>query len=1413
MPDSGPDSGPDLDLMRCMFKIFEVPRKHSIVVIKKAPRKYAHSFDSDDNQKAGMLELRMQEAIRRSGKSLEYWISDILSEKEHMRADNRKQDYRQAEMPDDRFHDSYGTPYDGQVYGDLVDRVRLLEQSLRAEHAASLSETSRPSNYDEDARALIEGLRARQNFTNRDEQISDRLMEMLNKISDLENKLEDMSSITMQKPDSANHDEKNEQLMRLEDQLQKLEEQLQDHHQKRADHSASHKKSLTARKAGNAPKGRDAFQKAMQNIAKNEEDSLSHKDSPSSTMIGRSHAERRAIERQFSILMHKMDDLAEKSSNRDVLESLQEELAELRMYVSRQDMAPQLERLQESLSKIKENGSREALGVLETDLNRIAEFLLKSPDLTQLPDQATAIIREINRLSDGLLATSQQNNSALNENRQEIVKDLEASLTGLRNDIIANLNGHENTDDASGNGLNASLFEKRLLALGEHIDGIGQHISKRINDVDNQLGTVQNQLGDNFDSRLSKQVEGLRKQIGSVLENVSGKVDGVEKQLTRASEKLEALGNIRYGSLESTQELAAMEGRLVKAAERLEKASLDAAGTQASGVLLAHDAINRNELKDELNVLASRLGTQFDAMAKEKTVDKSSLLQLTKEFSAFESRLERSLDARFENLAKSSSQTQQTNFDQIDLKEQVEILSSEFNASLLSEKDNMVNHIDQAMSQIQKLLKEQHETLKTIASRADSLQMGSPFYIEDEVQESSLEIEKKDFHITAESLDELEENLSPEEMMLKRMREHVKARKPDDALIEPGEDDRPLAPGAGKPDLTDAELQSVDDEYGELSLSVEAIIETRDDINDEYDERDDDLIDQKASEPSSQRSKTDFIAAARRAAQAAASEQASLNASTPDTAQKSTLTAFREKLNMVSKIRRNAKDDGVKEDGLEEFSSTGTSYKEAQSYSHNADTEQKTISDDLENSVHLNEEEIIHSLSDEDTTSSNRTKVLTFALVIAVFGAGYLLLREPVSNLFYGLSNGLNEEPITLKNAPVDVPLPEKPVQEIPTLQDERGGGQFGVPEKNKPLEETIEAVPEVQTNLSPLGKTPQKDVVTLAQNAFGIDNKTITQAIQPDTVHDRAGEQVLSNPLIKKQLATVPPETLSPKLKTALLKDDPAAYLEMARRYSVGDLVASDLKKAAFWYEQAALKEHAVAQFRLGTLFEEGIGIAKNPEKAKEWYLKAAQNGNARAMHNLAVLNTEGAFGSPDFSKAFKWFERAANYGVKDSQFNLGILYVRGLGTPVSLTQAYKWFDIVAKGGDVDAAEKRDDIAKALNDEQLKNAQNESQIWVKNKWIESANVIAVKADYWRDGKEQVHNNTNPETKNQLTSSNLVKETQLQLNGLGFDAGKADGIIGEQTKKAVRSFEYELGLPQTGKISKKLLEILKAQKI
>jgi len=306
---------------------------------------------------------------------------------------------------------------------------------------------------------------------------------------------------------------------------------------------------------------------------------------------------------------------------------------------------------------------------------------------------------------------------------------------------------------------------------------------------------------------------------------------------------------------------------------------------------------------------------------------------------------------------------------------------------------------------------------------------------------------------------------------------------------------------------------------------------------------------------------------------------------------------------------------------------------------------------------------------------------------------------------------------------------------------------------------------------------------------------------ITADPAAASAGGQPAAAPVAPAAAITVPDSIQPPALADAARNGDGLALFEIGARFTEGRGLPTDLKQAASWYQLSADKGFAPAQYRLASMYEKGNGIDRDLAKAKQYYQQAADQGNASAMHNLAVLFASGAVGPQDYAAAADWFTKAANFGVSDSQFNLAILYARGNGVKKDLSESYKWFAIAAKAGDKDAAQKRDEVANALTNDQLQAAKANADLWKPQPLDDKANRADI-PDAW-SGKG-VHTAS-------IDMKKAVRNIQAILNNNGFDAGTPDGNMGDKTVSALKSFQKSVGLTPDGKITDQVVKQLLAR--
>ncbi len=238
-------------------------------------------------------------------------------------------------------------------------------------------------------------------------------------------------------------------------------------------------------------------------------------------------------------------------------------------------------------------------------------------------------------------------------------------------------------------------------------------------------------------------------------------------------------------------------------------------------------------------------------------------------------------------------------------------------------------------------------------------------------------------------------------------------------------------------------------------------------------------------------------------------------------------------------------------------------------------------------------------------------------------------------------------------------------------------------------------------------------------------------QSAQPQTPAPAKQHQA-SAPVALTAHNELPVDIGTAALRHAAANGDPAATFEIGERYLNGTGVTANAQEAIKWFERAVAKGSAPAAFRLGMAYEKGQGVQRDRGRARTNYVLAAERGHLKAMHNLAVMMVEdsGPSGKPDYASAIPWFRQAADRGLRDSQYNLGVLYARGMGVSQNLAESYRWFSLAANQGDTDAAKKRDDVAKRLDQQTLMAARLAVQTWQAQPADGSVNNPPLRAEW-----------------------------------------------------------------------------------
>jgi localization factor PodJL len=111
-----------------------------------------------------------------------------------------------------------------------------------------------------------------------------------------------------------------------------------------------------------------------------------------------------------------------------------------------------------------------------------------------------------------------------------------------------------------------------------------------------------------------------------------------------------------------------------------------------------------------------------------------------------------------------------------------------------------------------------------------------------------------------------------------------------------------------------------------------------------------------------------------------------------------------------------------------------------------------------------------------------------------------------------------------------------------------------------------------------------------------------------------------------------------------------PPALYRLGSFYEKGQGVKKDLNKARQLYLQAADKGNAKAIHNLAVLYAEGIDGKPDYTVAGQWFRKAALRGVADSQYNLGILYARGIGVDQNLAESYKWFALAAAQGDQDA-------------------------------------------------------------------------------------------------------------------------------------------------------------------
>jgi localization factor PodJL len=110
-----------------------------------------------------------------------------------------------------------------------------------------------------------------------------------------------------------------------------------------------------------------------------------------------------------------------------------------------------------------------------------------------------------------------------------------------------------------------------------------------------------------------------------------------------------------------------------------------------------------------------------------------------------------------------------------------------------------------------------------------------------------------------------------------------------------------------------------------------------------------------------------------------------------------------------------------------------------------------------------------------------------------------------------------------------------------------------------------------------------------------------------------------------------------------------PSQY-RLASLYREGRGVAKDAALAFQWFDRAAAQGHVLAMHNAGVLLAEGVHGAPDYAGAALWFRRAAEHGVKDSQFNVAILFARGLGVNQDLGEAYRWFSLAAMQGDPDA-------------------------------------------------------------------------------------------------------------------------------------------------------------------
>jgi len=357
-------------------------------------------------------------------------------------------------------------------------------------------------------------------------------------------------------------------------------------------------------------------------------------------------------------------------------------------------------------------------------------------------------------------------------------------------------------------------------------------------------------------------------------------------------------------------------------------------------------------------------------------------------------------------------------------------------------------------------------------------------------------------------------------------------------------------------------------------------------------------------------------------------------------------------------------------------------------------------------------------------------------------------------------------------------------------------------------LEEAMDSNPEalaVELNkIEPSAPPPPQEAAPKIVEAptFQGAPETAAAAIEPPT----ASPDISAN---KVQVKDINPDNDLPQvvkeIEAQAFAGVPEAQHDLAAIYTAGHGgVEQNYERAAMWFAKAAESGVGNAAYNLGVLHHQGIGVKPDLGKAIDWYGKAAALDHPEAQYNLGIAYVEGIGVSYDPERATNYFKSAAMQGIMEAAYNLGLIYENGLLGAPKPEEALIWYKAAADQGSPEAQAALEQLARNLDISMDK----------VNEIVGGMQIIPAQQSGGNQGADQAAQDSVVRISGaSAQNAALTEEVQKQLMRIGLYPGPADGLDGQLTQDAIRSYQAVHDLSLDGNASQALLDHLLLQSV